>query len=153
MINLAFRSSFVLKVLITTNWAYICTCWYAWFSTRDTLLPNATDNVLYFITGKAISGLVNVKYCNAPTILRYLVESSAPRGSPSFANNFSVVDNGVLISFLAATCVASQSSNCYGEVVYWLAAWTWKYFSISALRLVRELDSTRAIVEDVLILP
>jgi hypothetical protein len=38
-------------------------------------------------TGKAISGLVNVKYCNAPTILRYLVESSAPRGSPSFANN------------------------------------------------------------------
>jgi len=40
MINLAFRSSFVLKVLLTTNLAYICTCRYAWFSTRDTLLPN-----------------------------------------------------------------------------------------------------------------
>jgi hypothetical protein len=47
------------------------------------------------LTEKAISGLVRVKYCNAPTMLLYLVPSSGPRSYPSVTKSFSDVDSGV----------------------------------------------------------
>jgi hypothetical protein len=44
-----------------------------------------------------ISDLVNVSYCNAPTILQNFVASYGPRVVPSCAKRFSDVDMGVLI--------------------------------------------------------
>jgi hypothetical protein len=42
----------------------------------------ACKNGQTLLTEKDISGLVKVKYCNAPTMLMYCVLSSGPRGSP-----------------------------------------------------------------------
>jgi hypothetical protein len=42
-----------------------------------------------------MSGLVNVKYCNAPIMLLYCVLSPGPRGVPSSKTSFSLEDKGV----------------------------------------------------------
>lgn len=69
---------------------------------RNTLLAavhctvvGACKNWHILLTAKYKSGLVSVSYCKAPTILRYFDASSAPRGLPSYAENFSEVDSGV----------------------------------------------------------
>jgi hypothetical protein len=43
-----------------------------------------------------MSGLVNVRYCRAPTKLLYWVASFGPSGEPSCKDNFSLAHNGVL---------------------------------------------------------
>jgi hypothetical protein len=46
-------------------------------------------------TAKDKSGRVSVKYCNPPTMLRYLVESSVPSNTPDSRARCSVVTRGV----------------------------------------------------------
>jgi hypothetical protein len=59
----------------------------------------------------AISGLVKVRYCNAPTKLLYLAVSLGPIGVPLCHDNFSLVDNGVATGLQSAIPVFSKRSK------------------------------------------
>lgn len=74
------------------------------FTTDQCIIVGEWRNWQTLLTTKDISGRVKVRYCNAPTILRYLVVSSGPNFTPSYKLSFSMVQSGVLIDLQLLTC-------------------------------------------------
>lgn len=65
------------------------------------------------LTEKAISGLVSVRYCKAPTILLYLEPSATDKGSPNVLVNFSVTAIGVMTDLQFSKFARARSSWIY----------------------------------------
>jgi hypothetical protein len=61
------------------------------------------------LTENAISGLVRVNYCNAPTMLLYLVLSSGPRNSPSVTDAYNGV--GIVLHLFNPTLLSKSEAH------------------------------------------
>lgn len=84
------------------------------FTIVQCCVVGAGKNWQTLLTEYAMSRRVNVKYCNAPTMLRYLVVSSEWSASPVVKDSFSNDDNGVATSLhfcIPTRC--SKSAACF----------------------------------------
>jgi hypothetical protein len=85
------------RLIFSPNFKVPCMYRRILLTTLQYTVVGAWRNWHTLLTAKEMSGRVNVRYCIAPTILLYRVESLGPSISPSLALSFSTLDKGVAI--------------------------------------------------------